>query len=235
MTSVQFARAAVVLAVSLASSGMAAARGPSAVVEDVSGGPAGVEFMDYVSPGQIVNLGTRGVIVLGYLRSCVRESIVGGTVTIGRQHSEVKGGQMTRSTVPCSGERIQLSSQQSNQSAAMVFRRGPNQRSPSGARPQLTIFNLSPLIEARGGEKLSVTRIDRSGENVEIEIESGKLVRGVFYDFKIAGQLLTAGGTYRASLDGQSIVFKVDEQATANHTPIVSRLIRFKAGDRASR
>ena len=57
---------------------------PVALVEEVSGAPAGVEFMDYVEAGKTIELGARGGIVLNYLNSCVRETITGGTVKVYR-------------------------------------------------------------------------------------------------------------------------------------------------------
>jgi hypothetical protein len=37
----------------------AAAQSPAAVVEDVAGSVPGVQFMDYVDPGQVIRLGAR--------------------------------------------------------------------------------------------------------------------------------------------------------------------------------
>jgi hypothetical protein len=44
-----------------------------ALVEDVSGTSAGVEFMDYVAAGREIRLGAEDRLVLDYLRSCWRE------------------------------------------------------------------------------------------------------------------------------------------------------------------
>jgi hypothetical protein len=74
-------RIAVALAIGI--SPALAAPIPVALVEEVSGAPAGVEFMDYVETGKTIELGARGGIVLSYLNSCVRETISGGTVTVG--------------------------------------------------------------------------------------------------------------------------------------------------------
>ena len=63
---------------------------PVALVEEVSGAPAGVEFMDYVETGKTIELGARGGIVLSYLNSCVRETINGGTVKVGTDQSDVQ-------------------------------------------------------------------------------------------------------------------------------------------------
>ena len=48
----------------------ASAQSPSAVVEEVGAGVAGVQLMDYVEPGQIIRLGAADRLVLGYLKSC---------------------------------------------------------------------------------------------------------------------------------------------------------------------
>src|SRR5258706_15347656 len=60
------------------------------------GNPSGVEFMDYVRAGQVIRLGPHQTIVLSYMASCVRETITGGTVTVGTQRSEVQSGHVRR-------------------------------------------------------------------------------------------------------------------------------------------
>src|SRR5271165_6401258 len=79
-----------------------------ALVENVTGNPAGVEFMDYLETGKIIELGPRDTIVLSYMSSCVRETITGGTVTIGTDRSEVQAGKVARSTVPCDAGKMLL-------------------------------------------------------------------------------------------------------------------------------
>jgi len=81
----------------------ASAQSPAAVVEEIQGSVPGVQFMDYVDPGQVIRLGAHDRIVLGYLRSCWRETISGGTVTVGTEQSEVAGGEVARDKVACEG------------------------------------------------------------------------------------------------------------------------------------
>lgn len=50
--------------------------------------------MDYVEPGQVIRLGAADGLVLGYLKSCWRETITGGTVTVGTEQSQVAGGEV---------------------------------------------------------------------------------------------------------------------------------------------
>ena len=65
-------------AVVLASVAQSAARElapkvPTALVEDVKSGTAGVEFMDYVGSGQVIRLAPHDTLVLSYLQSCDRK------------------------------------------------------------------------------------------------------------------------------------------------------------------
>jgi hypothetical protein len=86
--------------VTLALAGAVAVASPAAadptgvaLVEGLTGNPSGVEFMDYVRAGQVIRLGPHQTMVLSYMASCVRETITGGTVTVGTQRSEVQSGQ----------------------------------------------------------------------------------------------------------------------------------------------
>lgn len=54
---------------------VASTQQPVAVVEEVTGHPAGAEFMDYVASCQFIRLGRGETIVLGYLTSCWREAM----------------------------------------------------------------------------------------------------------------------------------------------------------------
>src|ERR1700730_8806019 len=83
-----------VVALAIGMSPALAAPIPVALVEEVSGAPAGVEFMDYVETGKTIELGARGGIVLSYLNACVRETISGGTVTVGTGQSDVQGEEL---------------------------------------------------------------------------------------------------------------------------------------------
>ena len=86
----------------------ASAQSPAAVVEDLAGNVPGVQFMDYVEPGQVIRLGAHDRIVLSYLKSCWRETITGGTVTIGTDQSEVRSGEVTRMGGQCVVGRVDI-------------------------------------------------------------------------------------------------------------------------------
>ncbi len=210
----------------LALAGVAAAQVPVAVVEDVTGTPAGVEFMDYVSAGKVIRLAPAEVIVLGYMKSCWRETITGGTVTVGEEQSTVADGRVRREKVGCDGGKMQLTQQQASKSGAMVFR-APPKPAPGAATPQLTLYGLSPVVEVKGGGTLVIERLDEPGERHEVAIAGQQLLRGSFYDFAKAEKSLAAGGLYRASVGPQQIVFKVDPYARPGQAPVVGRLLRF--------
>ena len=159
-------RAAIFLAV-IGSAGSALAQAPVAVVEDIQGKPAGVELMDYVTPGQKIVLGVSDSIVLGYVKSCWRESITGGAVTVGAEQSTVEGGKVERTKVGCDGGKISLAPPQANKAGGMVFRDAP------ATRPQFVLYGSSPLIEAKGGGTLVIERTDQRGERHEVTIASG--------------------------------------------------------------
>src|SRR5215472_11194220 len=104
---------AAVLTAALAISSPALARAPAplvptALVEDVKSASADVEFMDYVGTGQVIKLEPSDVLVLSYLKSCEHETITGGTVRVGSDKSEVEGGKIVRTKVPCNGRNMKL-------------------------------------------------------------------------------------------------------------------------------
>ena len=204
----------------------ARAASPVAIVEDVKGKVAGVEFMDYVLPGRTIDLGANGSIVLSYLTSCWRETITGGKVTVGAHESRVESGAIERTKVDCDADSAQISDREASQSAATAFRGIREDKQP--AKPMVfTIYGLSPLIESGARGKLVIERTDVPGERHEVTLPAKSMVKSRFYDFALAGKSLTAGGTYTAVLGSSRTVFKVGQKAKPGATPIVGRLLRL--------
>ena len=204
-----------------------AASAPAAVVEDVQGKVAGVEFMDYVAVGKVIALGPKDSIVLGYLKSCWRESITAGTVTVGEEQSTVQGGRVQRTKVGCDSGRMRLGAQEATQSAATVFRSLRSDGQPAQAPP--TIYGRSPVFEvgAQRG-RLQIERREPEGEPLEIAIDANGLVAGRFLDLARNGVALTPGAIYVARIGASSVEFKVDWDAAPGATPIVGRLLRLE-------
>jgi hypothetical protein len=82
--------------------------GPAALVESVVTQSATTSVMSYVETGKTFPLGPQDTMVLSYLDSCFRETITGGTVIIGIDHSEVRGGKVTRTKLDCGPNLFEL-------------------------------------------------------------------------------------------------------------------------------
>ena len=186
--------------------------------------------MDYVEPGKTIQLGARGGIVLSYMSSCMRETISGGTVTVGTEQSEVAGGRVVRAKVPCDAGKLALTGDKPGQFAGRVFR---SAAAPNAAvQPQLTLYGRSPVLELKGPCTLLVERLDATSERYLVDVGSEHLVRGSFYDFAKWGRQLAAGGLYRISLDsqaGEDVVFMIDAHAKPGNTPMLGRLLRLSS------
>src|SRR5271166_3629752 len=96
-------RAAILVVAGAVASGSFAAPASrqAALVEIMTGSPAGVRDMTYVETGKTITLGEHDSITLSYLKSCVQETITGGIVKVGTDQSEVQSGTLTRTTVAC--------------------------------------------------------------------------------------------------------------------------------------
>ena len=181
--------------------------------------------MDYVGSRQVIKLGPSDVLVLSYLKSCEHETITGGTVTVGAERSELQGGQIVRTKVPCDGGKMQLSAQQASQSAASAFRLQSSDTQP-------TLYARAPVVQlprvlASEDRVLLIQRTDRLGERHSFEIDDTIAAAG-FYDLAKINVSLTQGATYNASIGGHKVTFQIDANAASGPAPVVSRLLRFQ-------
>jgi hypothetical protein len=78
------------------------------LIESLAGQSQRVELMTYAHAGQVIRLGPDQTVVLSYKDSCVRETITGGTVTIGTHQSEVQSGEVTRMRGQCVVGRVDI-------------------------------------------------------------------------------------------------------------------------------
>lgn len=206
----------------------ALAETPAAIVEDVQGKVDGVEFMDYVAPGKIIKLGPKASITLGYLKSCLRETISEGVVLVGAEQSTVQLGNLQRVKVPCDTNAAQLSEREANQSAATTFRTMRSDAKGGAPSKLPTIYGTAPLVQAKSGSTLVVERTDGKEPTISLPLKSDIMIGGKFYDFAKAGKSLTPGGTYLATLGAKRYTFQVDASATSSPTPIIGRLLRLE-------
>jgi len=211
----------------IAFAGAARAETPVAVVEDVYGKVTGVEFMDYVVPGQVIKLGPGGMIVLGYMKSCWRETISGvGTVIVGTEQSAVHLADFKAGKVPCDTAQMEKLPKEVGESAATVVR--SLKENPPAGPPPLLLHGTSPIVATSDRGKLVVERIDVKGERYEVDLAHAALARGKFYDFAKANTALTPGGVYAATLKSKRQVFQIDPEATAGTGPVIGRLVSLQ-------
>lgn len=203
----------------------AAAQQPSAIVEKVEGNASGVEFMDYLTPGRVIKLEPGSKLVLSYLKSCWRETIEAGEVTVGEEQSVIKDGRFERVQVPCDGGNMVLTAEQASRSGAYTFRAPPGRKAMP--KTPITLYGQSPMIEVRGGGKVVIERIDAEGQPIVIEGKTLPLIRGSYYDLAANNTTLTPGGLYRATTGDLSVVFGIDPSAQPGSAPIIGRLLRL--------
>jgi len=216
--------AAVGLAGAVANPVSAQQAAPAALVEDVSAGVTGVDAFDYVPEGKQIQLDGAGKLVLGYLASCVEETIVGGSVTVGTEQSTVAGGAVQRKTVACAGKPMRLSTEQSGKSGGLVFRKPPSTSAPAvpaptADRPRL-IPGAGPVISLPKPGRLTIARVDAKAAPIAVDLPAKPV------DLGKRGVRLAPGGTYRASYGSSAVVFEIDAQSTGEASPL-ARLIRF--------
>lgn len=196
---------------------------PVAIVEDINAPGLKIGMFDQLEEGYTFSLET-GTIVIGYFRSCRRETIKGGTVVIGANKSTVSGGKLSYEVVECDGGAINLSTAQADRSAVAVFR-----ATPGGAKsksktpnPQQTLYGSSPVIRTTNPTgTVKITRLGKPEKPVEIKL-TGRLTDLVKNEIE-----LEPGGFYRVSVGDNSVVINVDPLAIPGKAPLLTRLIRF--------
>jgi hypothetical protein len=198
---------------------------PIALVEDVKSATAGVEFMDYVGAGQVIKLAPGDKLVLSYLTSCQHETITGGIVTVGFRESNVQGGEVARTTVPCDGGNMQLSSAEASKSAATAFR-------VQSAEIHPTIFSRNPAIQLpkdlpRDARTMVFTRTDQPGERPHTIVVDESYVISGFYDMADINLDLTPGAVYEVTIGTHKLTFAVSPDAKGGRSPVVTRLLRL--------
>lgn len=218
--------APLVVSLSLLFSFEAAAIEPTALVEEVSASGAGVEAFDQVVAGRVIRLPSGTTLVLAYLKSCMRESISGGIVTIGAEQSAVAGGNVQRTRLECPGA-AKLRSEQAGQAGAAVFRAPP--RPAASNKPEVVIYGASPVLQLPGGGgRLRIERVDQQDAVFVMGVENAQLQRGAFLDLAAHGVSLAAGGLYRIGYGtAPAQLVRVAPRAQPGKGPVLPRLLQF--------
>lgn len=191
----------------------------SAIVEKASGTDSGVRQMDLLVEGQVIKLPKKARIVLGYLQSCVRETITGGTVTIGASKSRVVNGKLETQRVNCdAGQIVRAETKEAGEVAGTVFRKGNFARKPL-PKPDWVLFGVSPVIRlSKKVKTIRIERLDKIEDILKIP------VTGEWVDFAAAGIRLEPTGTYAVSIGSRPYIIKISPLAEPG-APMLSRLI----------
>ncbi len=189
---------------------------PTALVEDITSDRDDVQLMDYLEPGQMIKLAADETIVIGYLLSCVQETITGGTVTIGSDESTVAGGKKDTTYVDCDG-------------GPVVAQVGAEQEAGAASTRPVTLdehkaerilFGLSPIVKlSKPAAELEVSRLD-STEAVHRVAVSSSVV-----DLAKSNIALTPGGTYKAKAGDNEVIFKISRLAGEQNTSPLTRFL----------
>ena len=202
----------------------ALASGPVAIVEDIAADHAGIGPFEYVDAGRVIDLGAAGRLVIGYLKSCVRETVTGGRVTVEAEKSRIEGGTVARELVECDGGRLQLSLRQAGKSAVLMLRRPPGAGGAEIVQAAFRIYSTSPFIRLTGAavaaDAVEIERLDRPADVLRLKTTGGTV------DLSARRTALRPGGLYRARAAGREVVFRVDRLARPGG-PILSRLVGF--------
>ena len=200
---------------------------PVALVEDVAPQVSGVALMDYLEQGRRLDLGSDGWIEIDYFSSCLHERIVGGSVIVGAERSDVSGGAVERHQVECDAGKIVLTEPQAERAAGFVQRGGAELKNRIHAmtNAQLVLHGASPLVRGDGVHDVVITRFGNSRDRVTLPAVSdgGRPV----YDFATHDRSLTPGDVYIATCGDRQVTFRIDRDAQPGLTPALGRLLAF--------
>ena len=208
--------------IALIGAASAQAQDLTAIVESVTPAREDVRAFDLLAQGTVIELKEGDALVLGYMQSCAHEEIKGGKVTVGAEQSQVDGGEVKRTTLPCNGSVDPDSAAGSNEAAVVAIRglggsAGANVRVVPSAQP---VFVL-PGGEAPSDPLLVIQRLDRQESPIRVSLF------GRILDLKQTGMKLTPGGVYSAICGDRKVAFKIADNAGVGQVVTLQRIVRF--------
>ncbi len=210
------------LTVMLIAPAVARADNAMVLVESVSAGITGITEMSYVNAGTHIDLGHSGVVVLDHLADCSRETVTGGSLTVGARQSQVDGGSIARSSLDCDGQQLQLAASEST-GGGQVYRTFSG---PLGQQADLLkLSTTEPVILATAPGSLQITRIDQAAAPLNITVGSASTAQPAAIDLAVLHLTLTPGAIYCATLGPENIKFQVDPDAAGADKPLLARLL----------
>ena len=192
---------------------------PVALIEDISAQRENFQIMDFLDVGTKIVLKADDTLKLGYLTSCIQESILGGTITVGKAKSVIVGGQVTRSLLTCEGNtKVSATKNKKRDAGAVVFR---NKKNAKTTKAEHEVSGLRPLIY------LPVTSNDVYLSILSFKVKSYKFtVKNDIVDLAQNNIKLRRNVTYRLKAGKRTTTFKVSVKARRK-AAVLSRLLRF--------
>ena len=191
-------------------------KSPVAIVErapdDLS-----VKELQYLQVGTKISLGAQSTIVIGYLTSCLRETITGGAIEIGEISSNVSGGTVFREEVKCDADYGEVVDLEASESGAIVFRNlGKNSTTK-------TIYSTTPLFTLppeHGDQQIEIFPKDRPDLAFVLKPVGSVL------DLAVLRTSLTPGSSYEARAGPLSRSFSIESKSKEGG-PLLGRLVVF--------
>ena len=184
----------------LAASPTLAAGAPTAIVEDADPGRGDIGLFEMLESGRKIALKGGERLILGYLQSCIQETVVGGQVVIGQKESVITGGQVKRKKVECAGGQVTLDKSTNGKAGVVVFRKAPKKKSAAVAPRLLILHDINPFVRLTApAGKIYLRRLDQPGPAKSIGV-SGNTV-----DLRRAGITLVPGGRYEIAANGRRV------------------------------
>ena len=174
---------------------------PAAMVEEITSGPDSLSAYDYLYPGRVISLGENGALTLIYFKTCLRERILGGKVTVQEHKSIVQGSsQLSRNAAGCGLIDRQFYNDDRRTSAAMVFRRLTSIPVIDHLSPRFETLNKSDWISII--ELPSALEVFRTQQPDQI------------IDLNSLGFLLKPGSVYRVETNDHFAIIQIEFDST---------------------
>jgi len=187
-----------------------------ALVEQVDG-VEDLAVLDFLAPGDLIDLGKDGQITLSYLASCHHEKIQGGIVIIGETHSTASGGVIDVSIVPCESQEITRREDNLVLELVRPFQEARNFLSPE---PDVIVYSVFPVLKSLARvASVKLLRLDRDEPERDMALKNG------IADLRDLRVRLEPNGLYRIINGDMDTIFRIDADAATGPSAILSRLV----------
>jgi len=186
----------------------------AAIVEDISIGEVRPIQFDLLKNGTIIELG-QGKIVLGYLQTCLQDTISNGRVRVGLQQSIVEGGFASSRRVECDSAGLAKTA-----GSPGVGRGLSVIGSPINSSTGIILYGRSPIIITQTpSRQVTIRPLDKKTAAIKIQLKNNRI------DTADHGIVLLPDARYRVTNGTVEVDFRIDNLAETGKSPAVGRLL----------